>query len=494
MEVLHALDVDEGGETAVIVLDQAAGNAGHGSLDGHTGVHQSQSGAADGALRGGTVGGQNLRHDPDGVGELLHGGQHGHQSALSQSAVAVLAAVGGTGSAGLTHRVGGEVVVVHIALLVLFPDGVQLLAGSQGVQGTHGQNLSLAAGEQAGTVDAGQHANLGSQRTDLVLGAAVHAVAFQQPSLDDLLLELVGELLQVLVHVGVLFQILLVPLVDHGVPAGLTHVFVVGVHGGLGLVHELVHDLVKQLLVELSVLILHLGLADLGNDLVDEVDLLLDLLVSLHDTGIHDLVGDLVGAGLDHDHLLSGSGHGHVHAGGLALLLVGVEDDLAVAVTHLQAADGAGEGDLGVAHAGGGTDHGGHLGGAVIVHAHDSALDAHVVAEVVGEQGAHGPVDQAGSQNGGQGGTALTAHEGAGDAAHSVQLLLKLNGEGEEVDAVTGTGRDGNGHQHGGLAVLNHSGSAGQLGHLAHLDGQGTAAQVHGPALVVVKLLVLDNG
>ena len=106
VEVLHALDVDEGVEAAVVVLDQAAGNAGHGGLDGHTGVHQSQSGAADGALRGGTVGGQHLRHHADGVGELLHGGEHGLQRTLGQSAVAVLAAVGGAGGPGLAGGVG----------------------------------------------------------------------------------------------------------------------------------------------------------------------------------------------------------------------------------------------------------------------------------------------------------------------------------------------------------------------------------------------------
>ena len=180
-------------------------------------------------------------------------------------------------------------------------------------------------------------------------------------------------------------------------------------------------------------------------------------------------------------------------AKGISLLLVGVEDDLAVAVAHLQAADGAGEGDLRVAHTGGSADHGGHLGGAVVVHAHDGALDAHVVAEIVGEQGAHGPVDQTGSQHGGQRGTALTAHEGAGDAAHGVQLLLKLNAQREEVDAVTGTGGDGDGHHDGSLTVLDQGAGAGQLSHLAHLDGQGAAAQVHGPGLEVRKLLVLDD-
>ncbi|SCI52688.1 Uncharacterised protein [uncultured Flavonifractor sp.] len=494
VEVLHALDVDEGLEGAVVVLDEAAGDAGHGGLDGHAGVHQSQGGAADGALGGGAVGGQDLAHHADGVGELVHAGQHGHQSALSQSAVTVLAAVGGAGSLGLAHGVGGEVVVVHVPLLFLFPDGVQLLRGGQGVQGGHGQDLGLAAGEQAGAVDLGQHAHLGAQGTDLVLGAAVHAVALEQPGLDDLLLELVGELLEILVHLGVLLQVVLVPLVDHGVPALLADVLVVGVHGGLGLVHVLVHDLVEQLLVEVSVVVLHLGLADLGHDVVDEGDLLLDLLVGLHDALVHDVVGDLVGAGLDHDHLLLSGGHGHVHAGGLALLLSGVEDDLAVAVTHLQAADGAGEGDLGVAQAGGHADHGGDLGGAVIVHAHDGAGDAHVVAEVVGEQGADGPVDEAGGQHGGQGGTALTAHEGAGDAAHGVQLLLKVHAQGEEVHAVPGTGGDADGHVDGGVAVAHQSGGVGQLGGLAHLDGEGTAGDLSLEDLVVGELLVGDDG
>jgi len=41
--------------------------------------------------------------------------------------------------------------------------------------------------------------------------AAIYTVPLQQPGLDDLLLELVGDLLQILVHVGVISQILLVP-------------------------------------------------------------------------------------------------------------------------------------------------------------------------------------------------------------------------------------------------------------------------------------------
>ena len=72
VEVLHALDVDEG-VPLVPVGDEAAGDAGHGGLDGHARVHEGQGGAADGALGGGAVGGEDLAHHADGVGELLHG-------------------------------------------------------------------------------------------------------------------------------------------------------------------------------------------------------------------------------------------------------------------------------------------------------------------------------------------------------------------------------------------------------------------------------------
>ena len=155
---------------------------------------------------------------------------------------------------------------------------------------------------------------------------------------------------------------------------------------------------------------------------------------------VHDLVGELVGPGLDHHHLGGGGGHGHVQLGVLALLLVGVHDDLTVHIAHLQAADGAAPGDVGDGQAGGHADHGGHLGGAVPVHAHDGAGDHHVVAEVVREQGADGPVDDPAGQHGGQRGLPLPAHEGAGDAAHGVQLLLKVHAQGEEVHAVLGRG------------------------------------------------------
>jgi len=76
-----------------------------------------------------------------------------------------------------------------------------------------------------------------------------------------------------------------------------------------------------------------------------------------------------------------------------------------------------------------------------MVDAHDRRHDGDVVAEVRGEERADGAVDDAAGQDALFARTALAAVERTRDAADGVELLLKVNGEREEVDAVPGAGR-----------------------------------------------------
>ena len=459
---------------------------------GHAGVHEGEGAAADGALGGGAVGGEHLAHHADSVGEVLNAGDDGLEGLLGQGAVAVLAAAGGALGLGLAGGVAGEVVVVHIALLFLFPDSVELLVHGEGVERGYAEHLGLAAGEEAAAVDAGNHADLGGQGTYLVHATAVDAVAGEQPGLDYLLLELVGYLLEVLVHVGVLLEEELVPVLDELVPALLADVLVVGVHGGLGLVHGGVDYLREELLVEVGVLILELGLANLLDHLVDEVEHGLELLVRLHDALVHDVLGDLVGGGLNHDDLLVRRGDGDGHAVSLALGLGGVEEVALAVPAEADAGNGAVPRDVGNRHGGAGAYHGGYLGGAVAVDAEDLALDGDVVPEVAREERAHRAVDEAARQDGGQARTALAAHEAAGDAAHGVELLVEVDAEGEVVNAVARARGGGHGDEDGGLAVLGEDRGVGQLGHAPDLHAQRTAAVVNLIHAAVGELLVLD--
>ena len=64
--------------------------------------------------------------------------------------------------------------------------------------------------------------------------------------------------------------------------------------------------------------------------------------------------------------------------------------------------------------------------------------DLHIVAHVVGKEGADGTVGQSHSERGRLGWPPLAAEERTWDTAGRVEPLLKVHGEGEEIDPLTG--------------------------------------------------------
>ena len=476
-EIFDALDIGKG-DMAVAFHHQAAGNAGHRRFDGHAGIHQGQGGAAHAALAGGTVGRQHFRHQAEGIGELFRRGDHRLQRTLGQSAVPDLPAARGTGGLGFAHRITGEVILVHVALFRLFVNGVQLLGIPQGAQRAGGQHLGLAPGEQARTMDTGQQAHFRSQRPYVCQAAAVHTLLLiQQHAAHHVFLQLVHALAKQFFAVRVFFAKVLDHLVGQLVDGVVADSLVHGQHGlahlGLGVfLHIVVH-----LFGHADVFKIELLFADLLFDAVDEGHQLFDLVVGDGNGPQHLVFGELVGAGLDHDHFFRCAGHRHVQLALFPLLAVGAHHIGAVYIPHVDTADGAAPGDIRNGQGHGSADHGGDLRQVVIVHGHHSAADDHIVAHVRGEQGTDGPVDQAGSQNGLFRRTAFPAHKAAGDAANGVQALFKIHREGEEIDAVTGLFGSGGVDQHTGIAPAHHAGAVGQPGQLAGLDHQLAAGQ-----------------
>ena len=151
----------------------------------HTRVQQRQGGRADRAHRRRAVGAESLGHLTDRVGELLAAGQHRHERALGEEAVPDLATLRRTDTAGLTGRVGREVVVVHVALVRDGRQRVDLLLHLEHVQRGDTQDLGLAALEDRRAVDARDDLHLGVERTDVGQAAAVHADALGEDATAD---------------------------------------------------------------------------------------------------------------------------------------------------------------------------------------------------------------------------------------------------------------------------------------------------------------------
>ena len=156
--ILGALDVGQD-RVVVALLDEAHGDAGDRRLDRHAGVHQRerrpQTEAMSGAVRL-----QRLRHDADRVREVLRGRDHRLQGPLCQGAVADVAPLRAAHEARLPDRVGREVVVVHVAAILLQRQVVDPLALLGRAEGERAEDLRLAAREQAGAVRARVEADL----------------------------------------------------------------------------------------------------------------------------------------------------------------------------------------------------------------------------------------------------------------------------------------------------------------------------------------------
>ena len=232
------------------------------------------------------------------------------------------------------------------------------------------------------------------------------------------------------------------------------------------------------------VLLLDDGAVDLlplGNELVLSLaEGSKGLLAKLHG-GEHVVLGDLLGAGLDHRDEVGRAAQLQVQIGVLALLVGGVDDKLAG--LHVAADAHAGkralEGHAAKRHGQGSTHNVDDVEGVDLVGDERGGDDVHLVAEAVREARANRTVDHARGERGLLAGTALTLEVATRDAAGCVHLLVEVDGQREEVVVLALLGDD-HGVEHRGVALLDQARAGGLLGKLARLKGVGLAVQLKG--------------
>ena len=204
------------------------------------------------------------------------------------------------------------------------------------------------------------------------------------------------------------------------------------------------------------------------------------LLAKLHGSE-HVVLGDLLGAGLDHRDEVGRAAQLQVQVGVLALLIGGVDDKLAG--LHVAADAHAGkralEGHAAERHGQRSTHDVDDVEGVDLVGDERGGDDVHLVAEAVREARADRAVDHASRERGLLAGTALTLEVATRDAAGGVHLLVEVDGQREEVVILALLGDD-HGVEHRGVALLDQTSAGGLFGKLAGLKGVGLAVQLKG--------------
>ena len=475
--VLVAEDVGEH-HHLVTLLDQAHGHAGDRRLDGHTGVHQGQAGAADRGHGGGAVGLEHLGDHPQGVGEGVIGGQYRLDAAAGQGAVADVAATGTAQPPDLADAEGREVVVEHEAAIDIAAQPFQVLLVALAAQGADDQGLGLAPGEQGRTVRPRQDTDFAGDGPDFFEGAAVEAYALVDDAVAHHLFLVVAEQSG---HPRGVVADLRVDGRDH---LGLEQVVAVGpghlVRGG----HYLSHAGGSGLLDQPAQVFVHhrrrhltLGPADLALQVELQIDERLDGGMGEEDRLEHHVLAQFTDLALDHDHGVAGTGDHQVESGLLELTLARIEHVLAVDVADPGRGNGAGERDVGDHQRGGGAVHGQDVRIELLVGGEDGGDQLGLAGVAVRKERPQRPVDQPAGEHLFLARPADLAPEiAAGDAAGGIHPLLIFDGQRQEAQVLgplLGHHRD----QHLDVAAGHDHGAVGLFGHLAGFKGNGTATE-----------------
>ena len=225
-------------------------------------------------------------------------------------------------------------------------------------------------------------------------------------------------------------------------------------------------------MVKLAGGILKFRLADLGDDGIDKNKQLFDFLMREHDGIIHIVVGNLAGACLNHDDFLFGSGDREFKRADLALLIIRIENGLAVHKTDERTADRSVPRDIRNRQRDGSADHRRNFRRTVGVDGHDRQRQRDIVAQILREERTNRTVDDTACQNSLFRRLAFTAEESARYFAYGIHFFIIIDGEGKEIDTVARLRGSGSARENDGFPITDHTGAVGESCDLAgfHLE------------------------
>ncbi len=320
-----------------------------------------------------------------------------------------LAARGAAQGAGLAGAEGREVVVVHIALLVVGRERVEFLRVARGAERGQGEHLRLAAREEAGAMRARAEAGLAPQRADLLERAAIgaHAV-FDDARADHIFFDVVQDALEVTGLGGghrarwgfarrrVGREDVGGQRIERRFPLGFA-----GLREGGG--HPVAHfraHFGDEFFFVGEFLVSTFGFAHFFRHLLLQINERLERLVAELQRLDHGVFGNFVGTALDHENGIAGASDAQVEVGIRHLLEGGVEDEFAINEAHAGGGDwpivrGHPKGDIGDGQGRRCADDGQNVGLVNLVRRERGDDNLDIVVQVFGEERAQWAVGQA---------------------------------------------------------------------------------------------------
>ena len=401
------------------------------------------------------------------------GRQNRMNGAPGELAVADLAPTRPAHPPGLADREWREVVMQEKGLLVRPLQCIDPLLILAGAERCDHQCLRLAAGEERRTVRTGQHSNLAGDRAHRFDVAAVDALArIEDVPAHDLgfdRFENIGNLLR---GIGRVLHALRAEMRHHLGHGGIDCLVALRLIGnGIGRAQIRLDQREHVFFQCRGVKDLQLArfFRRLFRKLDDGVDHRLEMTVAEHHGAEHDLFGQFLRFGFDHQHRVLGTGDDEIELALRHLVEQRVEHVFIVDEADARGAERTHEGCARERQRRRGRDHRQNVGIVLEIVRQRGHDHLRFVAPAIGEQRAHRAIDQARDKRLLLGRAAFALEIAAGDSASGVEFLLIIDGERQKIDALPPFLGGDHRRQHFGLAVGSHHGAVGLARDLAGL-------------------------
>src|SRR6202035_1753392 len=228
--------------------------------------------------------------------------------------------------------------------------------------------------------------------------------------------------------------------------------------GAVSLLHAVIDSLIERQRSHDNFLWLNLIV-----ELLDAGDDFLDLGVAKFEGFDNFLFGNFERAGLDHHDPVGSASDDDIELAGFLLGNGRIGDELAVKKAHANGSDGIIERQVRAISGGGSSGDGDDIGVVVAISGEHHGDNLGFIAPGIGEERAHGAVNQPGNKDLFFGGAAFAFEKSAWDFAGGVSIFAVVDGQGEKVAIVRLVGHAGADEQDS-VAIAGGHGAIGLLG------------------------------
>ena len=220
------------------------------------------------------------------------------------------------------------------------------------------------------------------------------------------------------------------------------------------------------------VLDLVLGLPDLADQFVNQVNGQAVGFEGFADALEDDFLGNFVGAGFHHHNGVPGAGDDHIQAAGGDFIVGGIDDKPAVIVGNPAGPNRPGKGQVGQGQGRRGPNHPQDFRRILLVGGEDCQDNLDFVVQALGKEGADGAVGEPGGEDGFLAGAAFPTEKAARNFAGGIKALLVFHRQGQKVDVGPGLFGHHRRSQQDGLAIGQNHGAMGLERQFAGLHNQ----------------------